>query len=512
MSNFRNTWPVLLGFIAIGIIIGVVLTTGMGIDSKSVAGKIDQKGDINTQQSIASESSQSITAMPFNPSQGFVEIVKQVRPAIVTIYTTKNVKVPANPWHRFFKDFGFEDQGGNQDREFKQNGLGSGVIVSSDGYILTNHHVIKDVDELLVQLVDDREFQAEIIGTDPSTEIALIKIDADGLSPAKLGNSDNLQIGEWVLAIGSPLELNFTVTAGIVSALSRDINIIRRSSGSSSIENFIQTDAAINPGNSGGALVNNNGEVIGINTAIATPTGNYVGYGFAVPINIAKNVMNDLQKYGEIRRGYLGVYIQEVNTTIAKGVGLDKPQGVFIQSVIENSAAANAGIVAGDVVLKVNGVIVNKPNQLQAKVSAFDPGDKIDVIIWRDGKEKKFEVVLKERDEGETIVASSNKPSEENVNSLGIKVRNLTDRELSNLDLKSGILVQSVNNFNAASRSGLNNNDVIYKIDSKKVKSVAEFNDYINSLDKGAIIKLHIRTKDSGGKNFDRLVFLEIPK
>ncbi len=399
MSASKNSIPVILGLVAIGVIIGVVLTTGFQIDNKGFAEPTISTTDAVASGESGSETpqSQNLNAANFNPNNLFVNVVKAVRPSIVTIYTTKNVKVPANPWHRFFRDFGLEDPRGGQEqeREYKQNGLGSGIIVSKDGYILTNHHVIKDVDELLVQMVDGQEYKAEVVGTDPTTEVALIKIDADGLPAAKLGNSDHVQVGEWVMAIGSPLELNFTVTAGIVSALSRDINIIRSGSVNYSIEDFIQTDAAINPGNSGGALININGEVIGINTAIATPTGNYVGYGFAIPINIAKNVMRDLQKYGEIRRGYLGVYIERMDPVKAKGVGLDKPEGVFITSVIEGKAADKAGIKAGDVVLEVEGVKVNQPNQLQAKVGSYDPGDEIDIVVWRDGRRKTFRAALR---------------------------------------------------------------------------------------------------------------------
>jgi len=314
MSNFRSSWPMLLGFIAVGAIIGVVLTSGFNFDSKSYADKGDNL-TIYTETSVENESTpvqESLNMGNYNPNQVFVNAVKKVKPSIVTIYTTttKSVRVPDNPWHRFFRDFGIEDENQGRDREYQQNGLGSGIIISKDGYILTNNHVIQDVDELLIKLLDDREFPAEVIGTDPLTEIALIKVDANDLVPATLGNSEKLEIGEWVLAIGSPLRLNFTVTAGIVSALGRDINIIGEGDGYQ-IENFIQTDAAINPGNSGGALVNYHGEVIGVNTAIASQTGSYIGYGFAVPINLAKKVVDDFINYGEIRRGYIGVRIEE---------------------------------------------------------------------------------------------------------------------------------------------------------------------------------------------------------
>jgi serine protease Do len=359
-----------------------------------------------------------------------------------------------------------------------------------------------------VELGDDKEFEAELIGTDPTTEIALIKIDAKNLVKAYLGDSDELQVGEWVLAIGSPLGIKLTVTAGIVSALSRDIDIIR-SEGGYGIENFIQTDAAINPGNSGGALVNYKGEIIGVNTAIASPTGYFVGYGFAVPINLAKTVIDDFIKYGEIRRGYIGVQIEAMNQVKAEGVGLDKPQGVFISNVLNDGAADKAGIKAGDVILEVEGLEVNKPNQVQAKIGSYNPGQKLNILIWRDGRKKNFEVVLEGRDEGETSVATeSREPVEKNISSLGIKISDLSQRDLQRLDLDSGIILQSVERNSPAFREGLQRGDVIWEMDGKSISSAEEFTDYVDGLAKGDIIKLKIKRRDLG----DRLVFLQIPK
>ncbi len=455
---------------------------------------------------------QTINTGNFNPGNAFVDVVKKVKPSIVTISTSKNVKVPNSPWHRFFKDFGLEEESnGQQEQEYKQQGLGSGIIISKDGYILTNHHVIQDMDELTVILTDDREFNAKVIGTDPLTEIALVKIEASNLVPAVLGNSDNLQIGEWVLAIGSPLELNFTVTAGIVSALSRDINIIRDREGYS-IENFIQTDAAINPGNSGGALVNSKGEVIGVNTAIASSTGSYIGYGFAVPINLSKKVVDDFMNYGEIRRGYIGVGIKEMTPTTAKGVGLDKPEGVLVERIINGKAADKAGIKSGDVILEVEGTKVNRPNQLQAKVGSYNPGDEITLLIWRYGKKLKIDVVLEGRESEETSEERPVAAKTDNVNSLGIRIKDLSDQQLERLDLDYGVLVQNIERGSNAFKEGLRPNDVIYEVDDKPVKSVDELKDYLANLDAGEVIRLQVLSRTSGGNNFDRLVFLEIPE
>ena len=509
MSSIRNSLPVIFGMIAIGIIIGVVITTGFNFDSKTVAGEKEAKAIYAESDIQAGQTQESLPAGNFNFANSFVEVVKKVRPAIVTIYTAKKVKVPVSPWHRFFR--GFDDNQDDSEREYPQQGLGSGIIISEDGYILTNHHVIKDVDELRVQLVDLQEFNAEVIGTDPETEVALIKIDVKNLKYALLGNSDKLEIGEWVLAIGSPLELNFSVTAGIVSALSRDINIIGRDG--YAIENFIQTDAAINPGNSGGALVNTRGEVIGVNTAIKTETGTYIGYGFAIPINLAKTVMDDFKNFGEVRRGYIGVQIEAMTPLRAEGVGLDKPIGVFISNVLQGKAADKAGIVAGDVILEVEGAEVNRPNQLQAKVSSYNPGDKINILIWRNGRKRSFEIVLEGRDEGVTTAANNRRPeNEKKVQSLGIRVKDLSDEELQMFDLEYGIVLQSVDANSPAAREGIRRGDVIYKIDGEKIESVEDFNHYLNKKEPGAIIKVQTRSRFSNGSTSDRLVFLRIPE
>jgi serine protease Do len=388
--------------------------------------------------------------------------------------------------------------------------LGSGIIVSEDGYILTNHHVIKDVDELRVQLVDLQEFEAEVVGSDPETEVALIKINAQGLTRAVLGNSDELEIGEWVLAIGSPLELNFSVTAGIVSALSRDIDIIAR--GGYAIENFIQTDAAINPGNSGGALVNYKGEVIGINTAIKTGTGTYIGYGFAVPVNMAKTVMDDFINFGEVRRGYIGVQIESMTPNRTEGVGLDKPQGVYISNVLPGKAADKAGIKSGDVILEVEGIKVNKPNQLQAKVGTYNPGDEISLTLWRDREKINFDIVLEGRDEEVTVVSENRREIERKVQSLGIEVKDMSREELDLYDLDYGVLVQSIDRNSPATREGVRRGDVIYEVDGERIDSVSDLREYIENQESGSIIRVQTRSRFNDGSTSDRLVFLKIPK
>jgi serine protease Do len=497
----KNSLPVLLGLVTIGVIFGIVLTTGFNLDTKAAA---DTSDKIYTES--ASDTPTANTSN-INPNNMFVDIVKKVRPSIVSIYTTKSVKIPKdNPFYYFFK------QQHGTDELPPQEGLGSGIIISKDGYILTNNHVVSGVDELTVKMIDKSEYKAKLIGTDPTTEVALIKIDADNLPAVVLGNSDNVQIGEWVLAIGSPLNLTSTVTAGIVSALSRDVNIIRSKNNLSGIEDFIQTDAAINPGNSGGALLNTRGEVIGINTAIASGTSYYVGYGFAVPINIAKSVVDDLLKYGEVKRGYLGVYIEDMDPVKTKGVGLDKIRGVFISSVIPDGAADKAGIKAGDVVLSVNGKEVNKRNELQAKIGTYNPGDKVNLQIWRDGKKITIEAVLQSRS-GETTITKKSAQEEESKASLdlGMKVEGLNDRQLDELELDNGVVVAAVERRSAAEEAGLSRGDVIYEVANKEIESVSDFYDAFSGYKAGDVVKIKVRRK-MRGDIFDRLVFIQIPE
>lgn len=319
----------------------------------------------------------------------FKNVARAVTPTVVyieTLVSTRNRGLSEEDdgeqfWERFMPP--------------RTRSVGSGVIISEDGYILTNNHVIQDVirDEITVTLEDKRMFDARVVGSDPSTDLAILKIDADGLQSALIGNSDRVQVGEWVLAVGNPFRLRSTVTAGIVSALSRDVQIINDAL---RIESFIQTDAAINRGNSGGALVNTSGELVGINTAIATQSGNYQGYGFAVPSNLALKVARDLIEFGDVKRGMLGVEIQSVDARTARRVGLSTITGVAITNVTDGDAADQAGIEDYDVILRVNNEPVSEANQLQEKVAMFRPNEEITLTIWRNGEEFDVSVVLNE--------------------------------------------------------------------------------------------------------------------
>ncbi|MCX8010924.1 MAG: trypsin-like peptidase domain-containing protein, partial [Ignavibacteria bacterium] len=376
--------------VLIGIVFGVVLTSGFNL-VKVGMGNVEigaSKPYVNIDQDYK------------KLSQAFIEVSKAIKPSIVAIDVAakKSLDIPG---HEFFKDFPFFFKD-IPDEQIIQ-GSGSGVIISSDGYIVTNNHVVADAKTVNVTLHDKRKFTAEVVGTDPLTDLAVVKIDAKDLQPAYLGNSDKVEVGEWVIAIGNPLNLTYTVTAGIISAYGRGIGIISQTD-RYGIEDFIQTDAAINPGNSGGALVNLNGEVIGINTAIASKTGYYQGYGFAIPINIVKTVSKDLIEFGKVKRGYIGVQIESVSDATAKSLGLDKAKGVIVQALVEDGAAKDAGIEVGDVILSIDDREVSSPSDLQGYIATKHQGDKVKLKIYRDGKTFDKWITLKQRKEDKEVV------------------------------------------------------------------------------------------------------------
>ena len=329
----------------------------------------------------------------------FTKAADRAMPVVVHIKASESRKTALqrqqqynNPFRFFFGDnYNFEPQ--------PRSGTGSGVIYTSDGYILTNNHVVDFADEFVVTLHDNREFRARLVGKDANTDMAVIKIDADDLPNVEIGNSDEVRVGEWVLAVGNPFDLTSTVTAGIVSAKARNINIIRSKNGSAPIESFIQTDAAVNPGNSGGALVDTDGKLIGINTAIATPTGVFAGYSFAIPVNLVKRIADDLVKYGEFRRAYLGVDIAPMDTYLANKLGIDYVQGVAVMKVYDDGSAASSGIQIKDVVTKINGKNVTSTSELRELVGRSKLGETVSVTVVRDGKEKDIAVRLKTRND-----------------------------------------------------------------------------------------------------------------
>ena len=322
-------------------------------------------------------------------SQTFVNIAQEANQTVVTVFTEKTFKVPSIFFKDQFKDF-FRIPDDSKEREYSQQGLGSGVIVSENGYILTNHHVIEGANKIQVRLMNKKTLEAKVIGTDPKTDIAVLKVEMEKLPAIKIGDSDQLQVGEIVMAIGSPMSQNLahTITHGIVSAKGRS-NV-----GVTEYEDFIQTDAAINPGNSGGALVNLDGELVGINTAIASRNGGFEGIGFAVPINLAKNIMKDLIEHGTVTRGWLGVYIQDINEDMAKAMNLPFTDGVLVSDISNDGPADKAGIIQGDVILELNGKKMLDTKLLRNEVAAISPDTEVAVKLFRDGKERLLKVKL----------------------------------------------------------------------------------------------------------------------
>ena len=431
-------------------------------------------------------------------SETFSEVAKNVNPAVVTITSEKVQKEQyRNPFEEFFGDEYFRYYA--PERERRSQALGSGVIVdASNGFIITNNHVIQDADEISIILIDEREFEAEVIGADPKSDIAILKIEAENLSAVGLGNSDNLDVGEWVLAIGSPFSANLshTVTAGIVSAKGRSSVI-----GGVDSQDFIQTDAAINPGNSGGALVNLDGELVGINTAIAT--GGYMrsnaGVGFAIPSNLANNIMKDLISEGRVIRAWLGVFIQDVNDGIAKALDLPDRNGSVVTEVVGDSPADKAGFKVEDVIIEFAGTKVRDSSHLKNLVSSSQPDTKEPVRIIRRGRERTLRVNLVELPQGDVIFASKSPPAY----SLGMRVEDLDESTLRQFRLSEdevGVVVVEVEPSSVASRSGIQPGDIIKRVGDNDIDSARELRNIISKLDDEDSILLLIKRR--GGSIF----------
>jgi len=441
-------------------------------------------------------------------SKPFIEVSKAVTPTVVSITVTTKPQSTGNDLNDFFHFFG--PDGKTPQAEPQQAG-GSGVIISPEGYILTNNHVVQDAEEkgIKVLLKDKHEYDAKLIGTDPTTDLAVIKVDGKELPTAAFGNSDNLQIGEWVLAIGNPLGLQSTVTAGIISATGRQIGILRDEQ-QYGIEDFIQTDAAINPGNSGGPLVNLNGEVIGINSAIATTNARYQGYGFAIPINLAKSVAEDIIKNGKVRRGYIGVRIGGVNDAFAKALGMPKTEGVLVQSLEPGSAAEAAGIHEKDVILSVDGKDVNEANELQMYIARKHPGEQVSLKVFRDGSIIEKSVTLQARKDETLAAKNDGNSSDEDRNtesdapsrtvtfsSLGLSVRPLSSDEKKSASITNGVIVADVKRFGEAYNQGVLSGDIIVEADNTKLRSPSDLKSIIEKHKSGDAILLRVKRGDS---------------
>jgi len=444
--------------------------------------------------------------------KAFASVAKRVSPAVVFIQVEKMISQPSVD---FFFPFGGEQNplGDNFLKHFfgepfqqtprhqkpqhpqpkqREVGQGSGFIVSADGYILTNNHVVGDTDKVIVKLADGREFKAKSIGTDPHTDVAVIKIDAKNLPTLPLGNSDTLEVGEWVMAIGNPFGLSHTLTAGIVSAKGRS------SLGISDYENFIQTDAAINPGNSGGPLVNLEGKAVGMNTAIYSRSGGYMGIGFAIPINMAKTIMDQLIKHGSVTRGYLGIVIQELTADLAKTFGLKGQKGILVSQVTEDSAAQKAGMKQGDVIVEFDGKPVEKLAEFRNRVSLEAPGSKHDITVLRDGKRKKLTITIGKLPEKAQVASAPSHSWEK----LGITVKNLTQELAQRFSYQgeTGVIVTDVVSGSVADLAGIQPGALIKEVNRKTIQNVDEFQQAMKqSSDKSTVLLL---IKEGGGMRY----------
>lgn len=432
---------------------------------------------------------QPIQFANYQPQQGFqfdfTQAAERATPAVVHIKSTTLPQRKSSPRNQYFydpfRDFFGDDffrywgyRGWQQPELQPQIAAGSGVIISPTGYIVTNNHVVKDADDIEVILHDNVSYKAQLVGNDPSTDIALLKIEPSTSLPyLNFANSDSVRVGEWVLAVGNPFNLSSTVTAGIVSAKARNINILQDIS---AVESFIQTDAAVNPGNSGGALVNIKGELIGINTAIASPTGAYAGYSFAVPSNIVKKVVEDIKQFGVVQRGFLGVSIQNITSELARNKNLNDLKGVYVENVNKGSAADDAGIKPGDIIKEVNGIEVNSAPKLQETIAQFRPGDKVTIKYQRGNELKTVTVVLKNKNQSTDLLT---KETVSAIDMLGAEFAELTPQEKKELNIKNGLKVVKIYDGKLSRQTNMREGFIITAVDKTPINKTE---DLINAL------------------------------
>lgn len=433
---------------------------------------IDNKEKIRIAQIKEPVSMVNLTA-GLDSSTDFTYAAEKTINAVVNVKTQSTVQY-RNPIYEFF--YGDRYQGEQE----PVMGIGSGVIITADGYIVTNNHVVENSDKVSVTLNDKREYEAKVVGTDHSTDLALLKIDEESLPFITFGNSDLLKVGEWVLAVGNPFNITSTVTAGIVSAKGRSMQIIEDQY---RIESFIQTDASVNRGNSGGALVNLRGEMIGINTAIVSPTGGNVGISFAIPSSIVQKVVKDLIEFGTVQRAIMGVSISDITAELAREKGLDQLEGVYVNEVNDNSAAKDAGIESGDVITEINGVEVKSPSELQEMVGRYRPGEKINVLVKRKDKTKQIVVTLRNL-QGDTTVVKAG--TYETI--LGAKVVNLEDQDKKELGINNGVKVVELQEGKLKAE-GVKPGFIITKVNNKPIYSVAELDKIFKSIKGGVYIE-----------------------
>jgi serine protease Do len=417
----------------------------------------------------------------------FTQTAERVTQAVVHIRSTQEGPRTSSQEQQIPE--AFREFFGPRMQQGPSQSAGSGVIINESGYIITNNHVVQDADIVEVTLMDNRTYTAEVIGTDPDTDIALIKIKETGLPFLAFVDSDVAKVGQWVLAVGNPFNLNSTVTAGIISAKGRSINILNRGTqeGNTAIESFIQTDAAINPGNSGGALVDLNGGLLGINTAIASPTGSYSGYGFAVPSNLVNKIVEDLIKHGVVQRGWLGVSIGSVSSELAREKDLTVNEGAYVSGFAENSSAKTAGIKEGDVIVKIDQAPIRTSTALIEYIGRHRPGDKVNVVVNRNGKEITLPVTLTGRDGKTTTIKKEEKGG---FASLGVEVEDIDANVLKKLDIESGVRVKELGSGKLAKLTDIHEGFIITKVNDEPVKSVKNFTTLINKKNQGDLVIL----------------------
>jgi Do/DeqQ family serine protease len=434
--------------------------------------------------------------MPFD----FVDIAQKTTTSVVHITARYGNPNPSNnrrgnrrgggnELNDLFRDFfGDNDMFFNQPRQ-RAEGTGSGVIISEDGYIVTNNHVVADASEVEVILSDKRTYKAEVVGTSSATDLAVIKIKEKGLPRLTFGDSDNLKVGEWVVAVGNPFNLESTVTAGIVSAKGRNLNLLRDKNNRrfAPVESFIQTDAVVNPGNSGGALVNTKGQLIGINTAIASPTGSYAGYSFAVPSNLVKKIVQDLIDFGSVQRGYLGASIVDLDGKLAQEKNIkDISQGVYIADVQEGSAAEEGGLKEGDIVVGVEGKKIKASSELLEEIAKKRPGDKLSLNVKRNGNDKTINVFLKNEEGKKNVIGK--RSTDEIKKILGADFKNLTDKEKKNFGIQNGVKVDNMTNGKLSQQTDIREGFIITKLNGQPVKDVDDFLNKIKGIKGGVLL------------------------
>ena len=445
-----------------------------GIISVAIFSQFHQSAQILPAEANTPEAKLVNYQMPSSPPVGvdFTVAAEKSVNAVVHVKTQYTKETYGyNPLYNFF--FGYKGY------KYEQPvlGTGSGVIISDDGYIVTNNHVVSKAEQIEVVMNNNKTYQAELIGTDPMTDVALLKIDVKGIDYLEFGNSDDILIGEWVLAVGNPFNLTSTVTAGIVSAKARNINIL---SDQYAIEAFIQTDAAVNPGNSGGALVNTSGKLIGINTAIASKTGSYIGYSFAIPSNIVQKIVADLIKYGEVQRAYLGVSIHDIDSKISKELSIERTEGVYISGVVPGGGSDEAGIKQGDIIIRLNDREIKTVAELQEQLSMFSPGMDIKVTVQRNNKTKTFKVTLRNR-EGNTEIVKT-----QVLNYLGAVFKDVPGHELDKLGIKHGVKISEIGSGKLKS-AGIKEGFIITKINKKAVYDVKDIEEALKNVQSGGV-------------------------